>query len=182
MQLSQWTFLDYIFAGIILLSIGLAVTKGLVRELVSLIALLGGFFLAVFYYPVAAAWFKAALRTDVMADLVGFMIIFVGVLALGALVAFLINRFVKAASLEWIDRLLGAIYGLLRGWAVASIIVLALVAFPVNGQAVPRSFLAPYLLAGARAAVLITPKELKTKFYDEYKRILQSLNEKRSPA
>ena len=34
MQLSHWTFLDYLCACILLISIGLAVTKGLVREIV----------------------------------------------------------------------------------------------------------------------------------------------------
>ena len=182
MQLSQWIFLDYLFALIIIVSIVVALRKGLVREIVSLIALAGGFILAALFYPAVAARFMDYTKTEAVANLIGFMIIFLGCILLGAIVSFVINRFIKMASLEWVDRLLGAVYGLLRGWAISSIIVLALVAFPVNGQAVPRSFLAPYLLAGARAAVLITPKELKTKFYDEYKRILQSLNEKRSPA
>jgi membrane protein required for colicin V production len=110
------------------------------------------------------------------------MVIFVGCIVLGAIIAFLFNRFVKAASLEWVDRLLGAVFGFLRGWAVASIIVLALVAFPVKEHMVARSVLAPYLLAGARAAVLVVPSGLKTKFYEEYKKVLQVLNEKRTPA
>jgi membrane protein required for colicin V production len=182
MQISQWSLIDFVFAAIILVSTGFALTKGLVREIVSIVALLGGFILAVLYYPIPAAWFRDIFRTEALANLIGFLLIFVGCIAIGAVVAFFINRFLKAAALEWIDRLLGALFGFLRGWLVASIIVLALVAFPVREHLLPHSVLAPYLLAGARAAVLVVPQDLKNRFYDEYKKILQILNEKRPPA
>jgi hypothetical protein len=45
-----------------------------------------------------------------------------------------------------------------------------------------QSVLAPYLLAGARAAVLLVPQSLKTKFNEQYKKILQAWNETRSAA
>lgn len=182
MHWGHWTFLDFVFLGIVLLSTGFALTKGLVREVVSIVALVGGFILAVLYYPVPAAWFKDWVRTETLAELIGFMILFLGCLLAGAVISFLINRFVQAASLEWVDRLLGAVFGFLRGWAVASIIVVALVAFPVKEHVLAHSVLAPYLLAGARTVVLVVPKDLKTKFYEEYKKTLQVLNEKRGPA
>ena len=182
MQLSQWTFLDYVFGGIILVSIVFALMKGLVREIISVVTLLGGFILAVFYYPVVARWFVGLTRTDSVANLIGFLIIFFACMMIGAVAAFLVNHFVKAASLEWFDRLLGAVFGLLRGWAVASIIVLALIAFPVRENVLERSVLAPYLLAGARAAVLLVPQDLKNKFNEQYKKVLQIWNQHRSAA
>ena len=42
MHMSQWTFLDCLFAAIILISIVFAVMKGLAREIISLVALIGG--------------------------------------------------------------------------------------------------------------------------------------------
>jgi len=171
-----WTFLDYFFLLIILISTGFAVTKGLMRELVSLVALIGGFLLAAFHYPRVGAWFGDLTRTETIANLLGFLVIFLGVLLVGAIVAFLANRFVKMASLEWVDRTLGGIYGFLRGWLVASIIVLALIAFPVREHTVANSALAPYLLAGARAAVLLVPQELKDKFRQEYQRVMRARN------
>jgi membrane protein required for colicin V production len=159
-----------------------ALTKGLAREIISLIALVGGLVLAAFYYPSLARFFVDYSRSDTVAGLLGFMIIFLGCILAGAIVAFLVNRFVKMASLQWVDRLLGGLFGFLRGWAVASIIVLALIAFPVRPEAVPKSHLAPYLLAGARAAVLIVPRDLKDKFYEEYQKVLRAWNQSRNPA
>jgi membrane protein required for colicin V production len=179
---STWTLLDYTFALIIIVSTGFALTKGLAREAISLAALLGGFVLACLYYPVVASWFSDVTRTQAIADLIGFLIIFVGCLLVGAIAAFVVNRFIKIASLQWIDRLLGGLFGFLRGWAVASILVLALVAFPVReSSAVSRSYLAPYLLAGARAAVLVVPREMKDRFHQEYKKVLDAWNQNRNP-
>jgi membrane protein required for colicin V production len=179
MTIGQWTILDSVFVFIILLSVVLALRKGLTRELISLAALIAGFVMAALYYPVAAVWFADLARTEAVANLAGFLVIFFGCLLLGALIMFLVNRFLKMSSLEWLDRVLGGLYGLLRGWAVASILVLPLVAFPVRANAVARSQLAPYLLAGARAAVWAVPKDLREKFYGEYKKVVQELNSSR---
>ncbi len=176
----QWTIIDFVFVAILLLSIAFALMKGLAREVISLAALFGGLFLASWYYPVPAGWFANLARTQAIADLIGFMVIFLAVIIVGAIAAFLVNRFIKMASLEWVDRLMGGVFGLLRGWAIASVIALALVAFPVQQDMLARSVLAPYLLAGARAAVLMVPQELRLKFNAEYQKILQSWNQNRS--
>jgi membrane protein required for colicin V production len=182
MQLSQWTFLDFLFASIVLVSIGLAVTKGLVREIASLVALIGGFILAVLYYHPLGRVLAEFCRTDSIANFIAFLIIFIGCILIGAIAAFLVNRFMKAASIKWIDRILGGIFGLLRGWAIASILVVAFIAFPVRERVMPQSVLAPYLLAGARAAVWLVPQDLKDKFNEQYKKVLESWNQERSAA
>lgn len=177
MELARWSFLDFVFVLIVLASTGIALTKGLVREIISLLALLGGLILAAFFYASAGNWFAEFTRTRAIADLLGFLVIFLGVLLLGAISAFLVNRFIKMASLKWVDRLLGACFGFLRGWAIASILALALIAFPVREGLIARSYLAPFLLAGARAAVLIVPQSLKDKFEQQYQKVLHNWNQ-----
>lgn len=172
--------MDVVFIAIILVSTGFAVRKGLAREVISLVALFGGFILAACYYPAVARWFLDVTRTEAIANLIGFLAIFLASLLIGAVAAFLVNRFIKMASLEWIDRLMGAVFGFLRGWAVASIVALALIAFPLRQNTLARSVFAPYLLAGARAAVLLVPQQLKLKFNEEYQKILQTWNHNRS--
>ncbi len=174
MHLNQWTYLDYLFVCILLVSIGLAAAKGLVREIVSLVALIGGFILAVLYYHSLGNALAEFFKTEPIANFAAFTMIFVGTLAAGLIVSLILNRFMKAVSLKWIDRILGGIFGLLRGWAVASILVLALIAFPLRENVIPQSVLAPYLLAGARAAALVVPQDLKDEFYAQYKKLLES--------
>ncbi|NLT33413.1 MAG: CvpA family protein [Acidobacteria bacterium] len=176
MHPGQWTTFDLLFAGIVALSTLLALWKGIVREIVSLVALIAGFLLAVFFYPVPAARLIDFCRTEQIANLAGFLVIFLGTLLAGTLVSIALNRFLKAVTLKWADRFLGSIFGFLRGWAVCSILVLALIAFPVKKDLLSRSVLAPFLLGGASAAVRLTPQSLKDKFYTHYRKVLHSWN------
>jgi membrane protein required for colicin V production len=180
MHMSQWTFLDCLFVAIVLISIVFALMKGLAREIISLVALIGGFILAVIYYPNLGSRLAEFSRTDSIASFMGFLIIFAACLLLGAIVSFVVNRFLKATSLQWVDRVLGGIFGLLRGWAISSIIVVALVAFPIRENLMARSFFAPYLLAGARTAILLVPQSLKDRFNAQYKKVLQGWTQNRS--
>jgi len=173
----QWTFLDYFVACIILVSTVVAVAKGFVREIVSLVALIGGFILAAIYYPALAGKLLEFSRTETIANFVAFLSIFFGCLLIGAVISLILNRFLRAASLQWIDRVLGGVFGLLRGWAIASVLVLGLIAFPIRENPMTRSVLAPYLLAGARTAVLLVPKDLKDKFNEQYRKVLQKWNQ-----
>jgi len=172
--------MDFLFAGIIVISIGFAVLKGLVRETTSLVALIGGFILAVLYYGVPAHWISDFTKNESVADLLGFLIIFLGCIIIGAIISFVINRFIKAAAIKWVDRLLGGVFGLIRGWAICSVIVVALIAFPISDRVMAHSVTAPFLLAGARAAVHLVPQNLQDQFNVQYKKVLQSWNESRS--
>ena len=99
MHWSQWTFLDFVFAAVILFSTIFALIKGLAREVIRLSSLIGGFFLAAFYYPVASGWMAKLVSSEIAAGLIGFMAIFFSSLLIGAVVMFLVNRFLKITSL-----------------------------------------------------------------------------------
>ncbi len=180
MHPSQWSIWDVLFVVILAVSVVFALFKGLAREIISLAALIGGFILAVLFYHVPASWFRDFSKTDSIANLIGFTILFFGTILLGAVASFLVNRLVKAASLKWMDRLLGGVFGLLRGWLIASILVVALVAFPVRDTFLAHSVLAPYLMAGARIAVRYVPQNLKDQFNEHYSKVLNAWKHDRS--
>jgi len=177
LNVTQLTPLDFVFGVIILVSTVVACFKGLARELISLGALIVGLIAAAFYYPRVGAWFRDLTSSENVSSFIGFMIIFLGCLIVGGVAAHVVKRLIKMAALTWVDRILGAIFGFVRGWALASIIVLALVAFPIRENRLARSYLGPYLLAGARGAVLLVPGELKEKFRSGYKQVLDALNQ-----
>jgi membrane protein required for colicin V production len=77
----------------------------------------------------------------------------------------------EAVHLKWFDRLLGAAFGLIRGWLIGAVLFLMLTAFPVQLESVKNARLAPYLLSGARALALVTPSPLKAKFLEGYRKV-----------
>ena len=167
---------DILFAVIILLSTAFAFFKGMSREIIGIGVIILGFVLAALYHGVIAAKLVDFGCSEILAELVGFLGIFLGCVLLGTIVSFIVDRFLKAVKLKWIDRLLGAIFGFLRGWIFSAIIVLALTAFPAQNSFMSRSLLVPYLLGSAGLMIHVTPDDLKEKFEERSRQIINYWN------
>ncbi|MGH9395562.1 MAG: CvpA family protein [Terriglobia bacterium] len=170
-----WNWVDWILAIVIVLSIALAVKKGFVRELISLAAVVLGLILAAVEYHRAAAWFDDLTKSHQIALACGFLAIFIAVLIVGAVASVLARLLIRTAGVEWFDRFMGAVFGLIRGVIVDSILLMILVAFSIKPVAVSRSQLAPYVSAGARVIAFVMPKDLKDDFYAGFQKFRQDV-------
>jgi membrane protein required for colicin V production len=168
-QISQF---DILFAAIILLSTAFAFFKGMSREIIGIGFVVLGFTLAVLYHKAPAAKLVDLGCSEILAGLAGFLGIFLGCVLLGAIASYIVDRFLKAVKLKGIDRMLGAVFGFVRGWIFSTVIVLALTAFPAQNSFTARSLLVPYLLGSAGLLVKITPDDLKEKFEERCKQII----------
>jgi membrane protein required for colicin V production len=72
----------------------------------------------------------------------------------------------KEAGLSLIDRLLGALLGLVKGSLFVAIILMGMTAFAPSSSWLEGSELAPYFLVVGRAAIWLAPSELRAKFYE----------------
>jgi len=164
--------LDFMAFAIIGLSIWGAIAKGLIVELFSLASVILGFVLASLYYDVLDVFFLGFVSPS-RAGFTAFIAIFVTLIVIGTIAGALLNRVIKKLHLKWMDRLLGAFFGLVRGWLVVSIIFLAFAAFGVQRANMAHSRTAPIFLDSARLIVFWVPQELKSKFTEGYWKVLQ---------
>lgn len=128
----------FAIVNVILLSI-LAVgtiaglTKGLVRQVIELIGIVGSFFIAVLF----AGWLAAILQEYVSLPyspslVIAALAIFIaGVIGFHFL-AISIRKLVHLTFLGWVDRLCGGILGLIMGMIVTSLLVWAALELPVS--------------------------------------------------
>jgi len=163
-----FTIIDWFVLIILLASIVFAFLKGFVRELIGLASIVLAFLLAAWFYTAASSLFKDVVKTENLALFCGFSIVFLGTLIAGFLVAWLISTFMKFAKLQWFDRCLGALFGLIRGWLLGGIVFLGLTAFDIRISSVRNSELAPYFLPASRMIALVTPSEFKDRFRSGY--------------
>lgn len=170
---SQFNVLDWIVLTIVVSSVVSSVLKGFAREAISLGAVILGLLLASWFYAEAGNLVLEYVKTQEIASLIGFAVIFLGILLAGGIVSFLVTKFLQATDLQWFDRLLGAAFGFTRGWLVGSVIFLGLTAFPVRITTIQQSVLGPYLLMSARVLVLVTPAPLKQRFLEGYEEVRQ---------
>ncbi|MFC4158602.1 CvpA family protein [Chitinimonas lacunae] len=126
------TGFDYAVLIVIGLSILLAVLRGGVSEILSLVAWVLAFFLAQRYASEAAQWLPPEVPTAELRLLAGFIAIFLGVWFVSAIVRITVYQFIKAVGLTPLDRAIGALFGLARGLVivVAAVVVAGLTSLP----------------------------------------------------
>lgn len=118
------TLLDYAVLIIIGFSVLLSLLRGLVRETLALAAWVVAFIVAGLFGSTLAALMPDEIPGEELRQLAGFAVLFFVVLLTMSLVAMAASQMVKSAGLSVEDRLLGAVFGLLRGVAVVMIMVL----------------------------------------------------------
>lgn len=118
------TLFDYAVLVIVGLSVAFGAMRGLVREVLSLVAWVTAFVAANFLAAEIAALLPQTVATVELRLLAGFMIVFVAVLILMIVLAIMASKLVKSAGLGVEDRLLGGLFGLARGLLVVVILVL----------------------------------------------------------
>ncbi len=117
------TGLDLAALAIVLLFFLLGLKRGLVREVISLLAWLAAFFLA----GRLAQWlgpYLPGMTEGGLRDAVAMGLAFMAILLMAMGVSTALHGLVKAVGLSVEDRLLGSVFGLLRGGVVLVLLVL----------------------------------------------------------
>ena len=106
---------DWILLAVLGLSFLLGVWRGIVQELLSLVGWVAAFYVSQMYAPMAAAWLPMEGSSQMLRYAAGFVVVFVAVLVGTVLVSVLIKKLISAVGLGPLDRLLGSLFGLMRG-------------------------------------------------------------------
>jgi membrane protein required for colicin V production len=117
------TAFDYIVIGIVGLSLIFGLWRGVVGEVIALLAWALAIFAAVEFGSTVGLAVFAGMSDPAMRTLAGCVLLFVAVLVLMALVRMAVKGMVKALGLSVSDRLLGMIFGLVRGVLVTMVLV-----------------------------------------------------------
>jgi len=107
--------LDWVFLAVLAASLLLGAWRGLVYEVLSVISWIAAFVLAQWLAPDAAARLPMGGAGEAVRYAAGFVLVFIGVVFTGGLLAWLTKKLVQAVGLRPIDRALGAAFGLIRG-------------------------------------------------------------------
>lgn len=172
--------LDIIFLVIIGISMLLGMIKGFIRELFSLVFLIIAGVLAFLFYQDVGNSLMKLLKNKDAANFAGFIIIFAGVLIVGAFITYAIRKIFTFGPLKAVDRILGGVFGLVRGILLSAVIVVILLAFPVQDDLLVKSKIAPYLEGTIKVVMKLFPQNVteKMKFIDRIDRNKGSKNDR----
>jgi len=167
-----FNWLDIILIVILIITFVLGIIKGLVRQIIGILTVIIGLVLAVNYYSYASTIFSTFISNEVLSHLLGFLLIFFAILCLGCVISWAFSKMMKG-SLKFLNHILGGVLGLIKGILICGIIVFALLVFPVNARVLKECQLAPYCLRITKAVYYLIPQELKEKFSDAYRDIVE---------
>lgn len=115
------TGFDFTVIAILLVSLLLGLWRGLVYEALSLAGWPIAFVLSRLFAGSVAPMMPGSQETMRMA--LAYVVVFVAVLIVWSVLAWLLSKLVKAVGLGWLDRSLGAVFGILRGVLVIIVVV-----------------------------------------------------------
>jgi membrane protein required for colicin V production len=115
---------DYAILAVLTLSVLMGLWRGFIGEVLALVCWIVAFWAAWMFGPALADRFSASISTPSVRVLLAYVVCFVTVLIAGAIVGFLMRKLVEGSGLSGSDRLLGMVFGLVRGFALVTLVVL----------------------------------------------------------
>ena len=154
-------WVDYVIIGIIVLSSGISIVRGFIKEVLSLVSWALSFWVALTFSPNLSTLLVDYIASPSIRLFAAFFALFIVTLIIGALINHLISTLVEKTGLTGTDRALGVIFGLLRGAAIVTLLVLIAGATPMPSDSWwKNSLLIEHFEALAIWARALLPAEL----------------------
>ena len=162
---------------IVLLFIAASVVGGFVagfaRSGIGFLAAVFGVLCGFWFYGIPAATVHKYVHSVTASNLIGFFVVFFGLIFVGALIGKLLSKLFKWTGLSWLDRLMGAAFGLVRGALAAVAFIAVLLAFtpkPTPNWMVNSTVL-PYAIDASNMLAALAPNVIKEAFRDSVREI-----------
>lgn len=115
---------DYIIMSVVFISVLISLIRGFFKELISMVIWIVGFWVAIKFYVVCSEILAPYISNVSVRIIVSFVGLFILVLIFGAIFNYLLSFIITKSGLGGFDRLLGIIFGCMRGVLLISVILL----------------------------------------------------------
>lgn len=140
-------FVDYVLITIVGLSMVLSLWRGFVREIISLVGLAAAFLIASRLSGQTGDFLSRWIQEGTVADIAGFVLIFIIVMIVVGLLGAIICRLVDMAALTATDRTLGIFFGAARGLGLVALCFLVYTSYTKpDAPWLKQSKLSPYAI------------------------------------
>jgi membrane protein required for colicin V production len=116
-------WVDWVIVGIIGLSAAISLMRGFVREALSIVIWIVALWAAFHFTAPFAQIFLGGIELASMRLAVAAIILIICILVLGSMLSWLVGRLMHSTGLSGTDRLLGAVFGALRGLVTVTALI-----------------------------------------------------------
>jgi membrane protein required for colicin V production len=154
-ELARLTWIDWTLLAIVFISLIFGMVRGVVREFFSLLGWVLAFWLAISFSQMAAQWLAPFISSETIRLMASFVMLFLAGLIFAGALGYFMNAVAASVGLGTLNRVLGAAFGLLRGWLFVVLLVMlaGMTSFPT--EKVWKSSI--FVEWGVRSGKLLTP-------------------------
>lgn len=151
--------LDIFFLVIIAISTIFSLFRGMIKEIFSILSIIGGIIVAHLLYSKVAIFLMRFITSSFWANITAFVVIFLIVCVLINLVAVLFQKTLKKLTIGWVDTIGGVVFGFIRGVIIVTILVIILTKFPIANtrELLTSSQIVPYLYVVVKILLTFLP-------------------------
>ena len=171
--------LDVLLAAILCVSVAAGFVAGFARAGLSFFSAVLGLLFALWFYAIPAAWIHRYVGSATISNIAGFFVVLCVLVLAGSLLGMLFSKLFRWTGLSWLDRLLGGIFGAVRGGLIAVAFVAVMLAFtpkPLPNWMI-NSQLLPYAVDASNLFAAIAPNEVRDAFHQGLDEIRKEWNE-----
>jgi membrane protein required for colicin V production len=160
--------IDILIAVAVVASIVVGFVRGFVKEAISIAALLFAIWAALFFGPAVGDVSQSWLSSDELQMWFGRILVFAVILSVGGLLSWGISKLVRMSVLSGMDRMLGSLFGAVRGVTLIALFVIGgqFAGFD-NDDWWEQSTLLPYVQVVADWIEVMAPQGLEIITPDE---------------
>ena len=170
------SLLDLLLMVIVGGSVVFGFLAGFARAGVSFFAAVAGVLFGFWFYGIPAGFIHRYVASQTFSNIAGFLAVFFACVLMGALLGKVLAKLLKWTGLSWLDRMMGAGFGLVRGVIAAVAFVSILLAF--TSKPVPNwmtgSFLLPYAIDASNVVASLAPRALKNSVRETVNEVHQA--------
>jgi membrane protein required for colicin V production len=171
--------LDILLVIIVLASVVTGFLAGFARVGIGFIATVCGLLFGFWFYGTPAEWIHHYIKYEALSNILGFFVVLFFFTIAGAIVGKLLAMLFRWTGLSWLDRLMGGVFGLVRGGLIAVAFVAVLLAFtpkPLPNWMIESRTL-PYAIEASNLWAQLAPNALKSAFEEGMRDIRKAWEE-----
>jgi membrane protein required for colicin V production len=116
--------IDILIAVALVISVGVGIWRGLIKEAISIAALLFAIWAALYFGPSVGDVSQSWISSEELQMWFGRVLVFTVILSIGGLLGWGLSKLVRLSVLSGMDRMLGGLFGVVRGVLLISIFII----------------------------------------------------------
>jgi membrane protein required for colicin V production len=176
-------WLDFVLLLVLAIGAFLGARSGLLWQVARVLTFFLAIYFCIHHHTTVAGWLLQTMRgaSPTVTRLLAYLVTFLSVYAACMVMTYVLEKALRAAKLKPIDRVFGALIGVVKAGLLAGAILLGVALYATPGEAdnaLGESKVAPVLLKTMQVVIVAVPQQYKDRLGETLERLKHVASEK----